>query len=585
MVTCKQFKLVKLSCRNTDAINKCDQVISANYTTHTMTSIDDLFKKPFLPSTNGSTKRKFEDQDAEAAYKSAKLDPTVDDAPEDEDEDMEAGPELPPEEDEDEEGRFFGSGTNQHTTAALDFVDRADDGADIKAEKIDAAWVRRLGLSFERKINKNSELRAKYETDPSKFVASEADLDAEIKSLSILSEHPELYKEFAKIGCSASLVSLLSHENTDIAIDAIEIISELLDDDVEAEQDQWDALVEAMLEADLIDLLLANLDRLDESVEADRSGVYHSLSVLEALSSNPTTAATIAQDPILKYLLNRISTTEESVSQNKQYAAEVLQVLSQASPAVRDRLIPLDAVDKILQLLAAYRKRDPERDSTEEEYAEDLFDTLTCLSQPSAGKSAFLLAEGVELMLLMLKEAKFSKTRALKVLDHALSGPSGQPVAEKFVDAAGLKPLFSTFMKKNLEAATIEHILGIFSALLRLLPGESAHRIRLLAKFVEKEYEKLDKLVTLHHEYATKARNTEDIDAGAATYCLNTVDVILSWLVAEDAGAKTKIIKGLADRDEGVDTLKKSLQEQMAGIDAEEEGNVGEMLTALIECL
>jgi len=119
MVRCKQFKLVKLSCHNTDAINKCDQVISANHTTHTMTSIDDLFKKPFLPSTNGSTKRKFEDQDAEAAYKSAKLDPTVDDAPEDEDEDMEAGPELPPEEDEDEEGRFFGSGTNQHTNAAL----------------------------------------------------------------------------------------------------------------------------------------------------------------------------------------------------------------------------------------------------------------------------------------------------------------------------------------------------------------------------------------------------------------------------------------------------------------------------------
>jgi len=140
-------------------------------------------------------------------------------------------------------------------------------------------------------------------------------------------------------------------------------------------------------------------------------------------------------------------------------------------------------------------------------------------------------------------------------------------------------------MKKNLEAATIEHILGIFSALLRLLPGESAHRIRLLAKYVEKEYEKLDKLVTLRHEYATKARNTEDIDAGAATYCLNTLDVILSWLVAEDAGARAKIIKGLADRDEGVDTLKKSLQEQMAGIDAEEEGNVGEMLTALIECL
>jgi beta-catenin-like protein 1 len=547
-----------------------------------MTSIDDLFKKPFLPSANGSTKRKFDGQDAEAAYKSAKLDPSVEDAPEDEDEDMEAGPELPPDDDEDEEGRFFGSGTNQHTNAALDFVDRADDGNDIKAEKIDQAWVRRLGLSFERKINKNSELRAKYEDDPSRFVASEADLDAEIKSLSILSEHPELYKDFAKIGCAASLVSLLSHENTDIAIDAIEIISELLDDDVQAEQEQWDTLVSAMLEADLIDLLLANLDRLDENLEADRSGVYHSLAVLESLSSNPTTADTIAQEPILKYLLTRISRPEKTTSQNKQYAAEVL---SQASPSVRDRLISLDAIDKLLQLLAAYRKRDPLRDSTEQEYAEDLFDTLTCLCSPPPGKEAFLAAEGTELMLLMLREAKFSKPRALKVLDHALSGSSGAPVAEKVIDAAGLKPLFSTFAKKNLEAADTEHIIGIFSALLRLLPGESSHRIRLLAKFVEKEYEKLDKLVKLRHEYASKAAVEDDIDAGAAVYCLNTLDVVLAWLAAEDGGARKRIVEGLRDRDEGLDTLKKSLQGQLEEVDTGEEGNVAEMLTALIECL
>ncbi len=80
-----------------------------------------------------------------------------------------------------------------------------------------------------------------------RFMSSEADLDADIKALSILSEHPELYEEFAKLGCVNSLVSLLSHENTDVAIDAVEIISELTDEDVEAKQGQWDALVDAMV--------------------------------------------------------------------------------------------------------------------------------------------------------------------------------------------------------------------------------------------------------------------------------------------------------------------------------------------------
>ena len=78
-------------------------------------------------------------------------------------------------------------------------------------------------------------------------MGSEADLDSDIKALSILSEHPELYAEFAQLGCVASLVSLLAHENTDIAIDAIEIISELTDEDVEGEQKQWDTLVDAMV--------------------------------------------------------------------------------------------------------------------------------------------------------------------------------------------------------------------------------------------------------------------------------------------------------------------------------------------------
>lgn len=78
-------------------------------------------------------------------------------------------------------------------------------------------------------------------------MASEADLDTEIKGLSVLSEHPGLYPEFSKMGCVGSLVSLLAHENADIAIDAIQTISELTDEDVEAEQEQWDSLVNAMV--------------------------------------------------------------------------------------------------------------------------------------------------------------------------------------------------------------------------------------------------------------------------------------------------------------------------------------------------
>ena len=46
------------------------------------------------------------------------------------DEDMEAGPELPPDDEEvgpqDEEGRFFGGGITRNTASVLDFMDEQD---------------------------------------------------------------------------------------------------------------------------------------------------------------------------------------------------------------------------------------------------------------------------------------------------------------------------------------------------------------------------------------------------------------------------------------------------------------------------
>lgn len=59
------------------------------------------------------------------------------------------------------------------------------------------------------------------------------------------------------------------------------------------------------------------------------------------------------------------------------------------------------------------------------------------------------------------------------------------------------------------EGQNIEHLLGIFASLLRLLPGGSAPRIRTLAKFMEKDYEKIEKLVKLRREYAARVSPVE----------------------------------------------------------------------------
>lgn len=136
------------------------------------------------------------------------------------------------------------------------------------------------------------------------------------------------------------------------------------------------------------------------------------------------------------------------MSQNKQYAAEILAILLQSTPKNREKFVDLDGVDALLQLLSQYRKRDPVKDSEEEEFVENLFDALACLVDTDSGKEKFLEAEGIELAQIMLRESKFSKPRALKILDHALGGAGGGPACERLVEAAGLRTIFGMFMKK-----------------------------------------------------------------------------------------------------------------------------------------
>jgi beta-catenin-like protein 1 len=226
--------------------------------------------------------------------------------------------------------------------------------------------------------------------------------------------------------------------------------------------------------------------------------------VLENLSSKTTVAEKLGQESgVMAWLQTRIQKKESPVVQNKQYAAEILAILLQSSSKNRKRFIELDGVDILLQILSSYRKRDPPKDTEEEEYVENLFDCLTCVVDENEGKEKFVEGEGIELAQIMLREGKMSKPRALRVLDHALGGPAGARACEHFVEAAGLRTAFAMFMKKQ-ESRNIEHILGLFSSLLRLLPAESSGRIRTLAKFMEKDYEKIGKLIKLRREYVSK---------------------------------------------------------------------------------
>jgi beta-catenin-like protein 1 len=58
---------------------------------------------------------------------------------------------------------------SEKQTEILDFMDEQEKEL-AEPEMINAAWLRKKALGFERLINKNAEMRGKFEDEPHKFV-------------------------------------------------------------------------------------------------------------------------------------------------------------------------------------------------------------------------------------------------------------------------------------------------------------------------------------------------------------------------------------------------------------------------------
>ncbi|RXK40687.1 beta-catenin-like protein 1 [Tremella mesenterica] len=605
--------------------------------------VDKLFKLPALPA-GAARKRKFTDNPTPEMlerYKVPRVETrdlksqsipvkngkgkghatTVED---EEDDRMYAEADRPDEVDPDEEGRFFGGGLNTEQEQIMDIFDAAGDETEDTTLTLPA--LRRQIGRFERVVAKNAEQRGKHPDDPSKFIESEADLDTSIKQFLTLTQNPILfYPELVRSGTVALLTNLLSHENTDIAIDTIDVIRELIDDDVldnledgDEEEDGLAAkarmamgeLIDDLLNNSLLDLLVANLGRLNEEEETDRDGVFGILNVFENLLSfmPPLAEQIVNTTTLLPWIIQRLG--KKDFDSNKQYTSEILSMVLQDSRDTKLRVGELNGLETLLQAVAQYRKKDPDT-GEEVEFMENCFDALCSLLGEPELKGQFLEAEGVELMIILMKAKLLARTRAIKVLTYALQTEDGSPACERFVDMLGLKTLFSAFMsrpdqKRRLNASSVtedeEHILSILVSLFTHLASDSPQRIRLVAKFVESEYEKVERLLEMREAAESRLRvvnreierekkvmvaNGEEVgeeeeaewylrrmDEGLSA--LQNVDYILAWVCMEDDGAMTHARTLLSRRDQSLGDVVIVLQDFKDNIgdpkEEEEEG-------------
>ncbi|GAA5974869.1 hypothetical protein JCM11641_008404 [Rhodosporidiobolus odoratus] len=676
--------------------------------------IDDIFKRPPLPksSISNPNKRKLDQPELDPeSYKSVKLDSstapgstrpgrraaggvTIEDV---QDQDGGNRGEFAPNgdadyfEEEDEDGRFYGGGLSTVQKQVLNIMNRPGSGREgggqgegeggvdqLPGEDLTPQSVRKQLLNLEKAVNKNRDLRTKFPDDPEKFVDSEFNLLESLNALLLLSVSPALtYPILLENATPSTLADLLSHENTDVAIAVIQVLEEWVDPEGlegdEAEEDEGEderkraavkGLVDSLVKEGVRELVTAQLARLNEEDEGERTGVFHALSLVENLLTLSPTLGTSFLSPssfFLSYLLNRLSSLSlpsqdqkkklvgPEYDQNRFYAAEMLAlVLSlpwEVVEGVREARMRvaqedkerMNGVDKLLKVISVYRKRDP-TSGEEQEFLENCFDALcSCLSSPLPPapspspsssfssssspphpvKKAFLTGEGLELLLLLLKSTSKSKTNAaaaasfsrigaaIKALDHALQGRPGAELCERFVEVLGLGSVFKIFMGKttstksststssasaaNLTHETTTHLLSLLASLFSSLPSDSPSRLRLISKFIENDYEKLDRLDEVREELENRiARNTgrggqeeepdedevylEKLEGGL--FGLQMGDYVAGWVCMEDDGAREHLSMLLSRRGKSLKDLVEVLVEYRDNIGDDEEGAV-----------
>uniref|UniRef100_A0A674EF01 Beta-catenin-like protein 1 n=1 Tax=Salmo trutta TaxID=8032 RepID=A0A674EF01_SALTR len=342
-------------------------------------------------------------------------------------------------------------------------MDDDEDADDQEGEPVDESSVKKMILTFEKRSYKNQELRIKFPDTPGRFMETELDLNDIIQEMHVIATMPDLYHLLVELNAVHSLLGLLSHDNTDIAIAVVDLLQELTDIDTLHESEEGaEVLIDSLLEGQVVALLVQNMERLDEQVKEEADGVYNTLAIIENMAEfRPGLCTEAAQQGLMQWLLKRIK------------------VFKRHNPATAE----------------------------EQEMMENLFDALCSCLMLAANRDRFLRGEGLQLMNLMLREKKMSRTSALKVLDHGMIGPEGSDNCHKFVDILGLRTIFPLFMKtpkKMKKAGTVdkeheEHVCSIIASCLRNLKAQQ--RTRLLSKFTENDCEKVDRLMELHFKY------------------------------------------------------------------------------------
>ena len=408
-------------------------------------------------------------------------------------------------------------------------------------------------LNFDRKHIENQKLRIKHAESPTKFAASETELYASLDEIQCVATQPELYAVLASKNTLDTLLSLISHENTDISAKVVGILQELTDIDESDSQEPSGILIEALVSRNLAQLVVSNLSRLDGVDKDESQAIINSLAVIDNIIEYNTEFAILGSEDLIKWMVDTLNKSS-GFNSIKLPIAELLSILLMSSDDNKLHLSEINGVDALLKQVAYYRRVEP-KTGEEHEFLEQIVNCLcTAVLNCDENRNSFFEEEGVDLVELILREKREAikksnlKLSMLKLFNHVLTTHKNHDriVTEccaRFIDILGLRVIFPLFnnpkflLNDKIKRREYHHFLDeveehTTAILLALLKNSqnTEHIQRILVKFAESSFGKLLRLLSLHDKYFMIVQNNstaEDeakLTPSSAYFTLRTID-------------------------------------------------------------
>ncbi|ORM42172.1 Beta-catenin-like protein 1 [Babesia sp. Xinjiang] len=368
-------------------------------------------------------------------------------------------------------------------------------------EGITGFTLRRHVSLLEKRLLRNQQVRLEYPNNPER-----------LRSLVVCVFCAIRYR-IQTLVCFFFICDISSH--IDIAIATLTVLAELIDPEALVNLSGAERFLTALQQQSFHIPCVSALLQIDESGgELDYEGARSALELLESLMELfPSVAGDLSCNrELLLFLLRRMKSSKTvEYDSNRVHAGEILCILLQHS----DDCIKLvggsdiDGVEKLLRIITVFRKKDPEG-VEEEELVENAFQCLCTLMLIPSNRVTFGKLQGVHLLIRLMKERRSIYQLAITLLDYALMDcPENCTL---FVTGMGLKCVFSILMRKGVrtkagtdeEKREDEHVLGVLHSLCSHCTGTELARV--LNKFIEHKYEKMERLIELHAKYTALSR-------------------------------------------------------------------------------